>query len=556
MKIKKINIGGKEVSPFTIPSGIVMTDVKCAARLLNLVPEIGIWTTKSIGEKERIVPEGDEVLHPNPAREYGNREPILAQIANGTFVNAVRLVNPGKDKFKQAVSAANLLGDRVVNASVFGGTIREFVSVIETLDDVVDCFEGNYSCPHSEKGGMAIGTDPKAVYEFTKVSVMATKKPFLAKLTPNTPLIRECAIAAKDGGAFGVVIGNTIGPYVHSFDGHPILTSKIGGGISGRGIRDRQLDCVRQVRQAVGRDFFIWGEGGIFTAKDVEAYANAGASFFGMGSALAGMTEEEIKNYFSTLARDLENGENNAEALLKEVDMSYKKVRITEKINSSYDFKLFKTDFSLKAEPGQFVFAWLPDVGEKPFSVMDDEPLTLGILEKGEFTRKINSLNEGECFYVRGPYGNSIDIPQNSDVILVGGGCGIAGLFLLAKKFSKKANLLTFLGAKDKEHIPYLNEFRKYGKVYVSTEDGSKGIKGMVTDLFDKANVNRNSYFFNCGNKEMVKAVLPLELKISIPDKIYSSVDYMTRCGVGICGSCADEKGRRTCVEGPFISLK
>ncbi|MBS3151645.1 dihydroorotate dehydrogenase, partial [Candidatus Woesearchaeota archaeon] len=62
------------------------------------------------------------------------------------------------------------------------------------------------------------------------------------------------------------------------------------------------------------------------------------------------------------------------------------------------------------------------------------------------------------------------------------------------------------------------------------------------------------SYFFNCGPKAMINAVLPLELKVSAPEMVYSSVDYMTRCGIGICGSCADENGRRTCIEGPFIS--
>ncbi len=53
MDINKIRIGNKEVMPFTIPSGIAMTDARCARRILDLVPEIGIWTTKSIGEKER-----------------------------------------------------------------------------------------------------------------------------------------------------------------------------------------------------------------------------------------------------------------------------------------------------------------------------------------------------------------------------------------------------------------------------------------------------------------------------------------------------------------------
>ena len=54
----------------------------------------------------------------------------------------------------------------------------------------------------------------------------------------------------------------------------------------------------------------------------------------------------------------------------------------------------------------------------------------------------------------------------------------------------------------------------------------------------------------------MVEAVLPLELSLSNPERVYSSIDYMTRCGVGICGSCANERGLRTCVEGPFMSTK
>jgi len=55
--------------------------------------------------------------------------------------------------------------------------------------------------------------------------------------------------------------------------------------------------------------------------------------------------------------------------------------------------------------------------------------------------------------------------------------------------------------------------------------------------------------------KEYGEAVLPLELKISSPEKVYSSVDYMTGCGVGLCGSCADDKGRRSCKEGPFMAV-
>ena len=183
---------------------------------------------------------------------------------------------------------------------------------------------------------------------------------------------------------------------------------------------------------------------------------------------------------------------------------------------------------------------------------MDDDPLTLGILERGEFTKQFNQLQEGDSFYVRGPYGQGVDVPKDSDVVLVGGGCGIAGLYLLAKKFSEKSKVTTLLAAKDENHIPYRQEFERYGRVEIATEDGSLGRRGIVTDLM--TNLKQGGYFFNCGPKAMVNAVLPLELEVSSPERVYSSVDYMTRCGVGICGSCADEKGRRTCVEGPFVT--
>ncbi|MFH0867694.1 MAG: hypothetical protein V1831_00095, partial [Candidatus Woesearchaeota archaeon] len=168
----------------------------------------------------------------------------------------------------------------------------------------------------------------------------------------------------------------------------------------------------------------------------------------------------------------------------------------------------------------EYVFAWIPGIGEKPFSVMDDEPLTIGVLERGEFTKKFCSLKKGDEFFIRGPYGQGINVKQGSNVVLVGGGCGIAGIYLLAKILSKKANVISLLGAKDKDHIPYLNEFKEFGEVRVATEDGSYGKKGIVSDLF--YNLPSECYFFNCGPKKMVEAVLDYELKKSSRERIYS----------------------------------
>jgi dihydroorotate dehydrogenase (NAD+) catalytic subunit len=541
MKVEKKQLGNKKVMPFTIPSGIVTTDVSCLERIANEIPEIGILTTKSIG----------------PGPRAGNREPILAQYYPGCFVNAVGLTNPGADEFAKKLSSIKIPEDKFLLASIFGKDTPEFVDVAEKLEPYVDGFELNLSCPHASGYGMQLGQDPMIVYPITNAVCKTTKKPVFAKLTPNAKNIGEIAEAAMRAGAYGLVAINTAGPGAHMIDDNYVLTNKVGG-LSGRGITPIGMKCVKDIAEKLGNVPII-GMGGIATADDVRAYAKAGASFFGIGSALAGMTESEMKKYFSTLARDLNEGTNNAKDLLKEVDMEYRKVKIDKKIDAACNFKLIKTDDWVFAEPGQFVYAWIPGFGEKPFSIMDDNGLTLGILEKGEFTKKINSLQEGDSFYVRGPYGNPVELPQNNSetCVLVGGGCGSAGIYMLAKRLKHRGNnVITLLGAKDKEHIAFLDEFKKCGKVLVATEDGSLGEKGLVSDLFKTINLPSNIYFYNCGPKAMVDAILPFELSISQPERVYSSLDYMTKCGVGICGSCADEKGRLPCVEGPFMKAQ
>lgn len=533
-------IGDKKVLPFTIPSGIVMTEVSCLEKLASEVPEIGVLTTKSIGPK------------PRP----GNREPILAQYMPYGFVNAVGLTNPGAEEFDKKLASANLPKDKFLLVSIFGKNAEEFVYVAKTLESRVDGFELNLSCPHAKGYGMQLGQDPAVVYEIVQAVVKNTRRPIFAKLTPNAGNIGEIANAAVNAGAYGIVAINTVGPGYHSWEGHPVLTNAVGG-LSGMGIKPIGLKCVRDIRQAVGNDVPIIGMGGIRTVVDVEDYADAGANFFGIGSALAGMNDREIKMYFAALREDLDsNGHtNNASIALKDVNMKYRDARVSDIINPECDFKIVVTNESLNnAHPGQFVFAWLPGIGEKPFSIMDNDPLTLGILERGDFTRAFNSLKKRDSFYFRGPYGETPSIEPGAQVVLVGGGCGIAGVYFFAKSL-KNNRITAVLGAKDEAHIPYVDEFiQQHGELYMATEDGSTGIKGMVTDILKTINLDKNCYFINCGPKAMVEAVLPLELAISSPERIYSSVDYMTRCGVGICGSCADKKGRRTCVQGPFMN--
>jgi dihydroorotate dehydrogenase (NAD+) catalytic subunit len=537
MNLNKIQIGNKKVMPFTIPSGIIMTNPKCAERILEMCSQIGIWTTKSY------------TLHP---RE-GNREPILTQYSPGCFGNAVGLTNPGAETARQQIKEANIPKNRVILSSIAGTTEYEFKEITKTLDNVVDAHELNLSCPHINKGGMTIGKHPELVYNITKAVCEVTNKEIFTKLTPNTDKIGEIAKAAVKAGARGISLINTVGPGYYEHKNQPILTNILGG-MSGKGILPLGLKCAREIRQVIGPEIPIIGMGGISTSKDAISYFQF-TNAVGIGSALAGLTDEEIRDYFIALVEDIKYGLDRAPSFLKNINMKYKKVKIKEKIDCADDFKIFKTNNNLNASAGQFIFAWLPKTGEKPFSIMDNNPLTLGVLTRGHFTRKFNSLTQEDDFYIRGPYGQEVDVPKGNRVIIVGGGCGIAGINLLAKRVYKKTSLTTLLGAKDKEHLFGINEFKKYGCIRIATENGSLGIKGLVTDLFKQklGDLRKGTYFFNCGPKKMIDSILPIELRFSSPERIYSSLDYITSCGIGICGKCTDEKGRRTCIYGPFV---
>ncbi|MCX6748557.1 MAG: hypothetical protein NT076_03050, partial [Candidatus Pacearchaeota archaeon] len=145
-------------------------------------------------------------------------------------------------------------------------------------------------------------------------------------------------------------------------------------------------------------------------------------------------------------------------------------------------------------------------------------------------------------------------VPRGSDVTLVAGGCGIGGLSFPAKRFSQMGNrVITLIGAKDKKHLAYLDRFERYGEVHVATEEGDYGVKGMVSSLLDSIDIPTRGYFFNCGPRAMVEAILQREIDMSSADKVFSAIEYLTMCGVGVCGKCVDSKGRRTCVEGPFM---
>jgi dihydroorotate dehydrogenase (NAD+) catalytic subunit len=531
---------GKNVSgPFTIPSGIVATAVPIIEYLFRHVPQIGVMTTKSIGLAPRT----------------GNREPIYSQYAPGCFVNAVGLTNPGAERSAELFAALDVPEDRFLLTSIFGGSVEEFVAVAKILAPVSDGLELNLSCPHAKGYGMEMGRDPELVREITAAVKAAVDVPVVPKLTPNADNIGEIAQAAVAGGADALCAINTVGPGYYSAAGEPVLSNELGG-MSGKGILPIGLKCVREIAGRVNVP--VIGCGGISSAADVNAYRAAGAHIFGVGSALTGMTSPEITQYFQTLAADLADDGNDAEARIQyRLDMGFRPYTLVTNTRVTDDICILTFDRPLDIKAGEFVFLWIPGLGEKPFSALTDDPFSLVVIDLGQFTHALMDLAPGTRTYVRGPHGLPAKPPPGARIVAVAGGTGLAAVYQLARDHG---NADIFMGARTAERLYFIDECEAAATLHVATDDGSCGHHGLVTELLAKhletlsENELANTVFYNCGPEPMVHAAVEVQRRFCPDEQIFSAIDYLTKCGVGICGACTAPDGRRLCVDGPFLS--
>ena len=534
-----IDFLGKTLSgPFTIPSGIVATAIPIIECLFREVPQLGVMTTKSIG------PE------PRP----GYREPVLSQYAPGCFVNAVGLTNPGAERSAELFARLQVPPDRFLLTSIFGGSVAEFVEVARLLAPYSDGLELNLSCPHAEGYGMAMGQDPELVREITAAVKDAVGIPVIPKLTPNAENIGEIAEAAVVGGADALCAINTVGPGYYAAHGSPVLSNELGG-LSGKGILPIGLKCVREIAGRVSVP--VIGCGGISSAEDVRAYRDAGASIIGVGSALTGLTTPEIRHYFATLEADASELKSEAEGLVRyDVDMDFRPVTVVSNERVADDISILKFDQGIDISAGEFVFLWIPGVGEKPFSALTDDPFSLVVINVGEFTSRAIELEAGTRVYVRGPYGQAVVPPEEARIVAVAGGTGLAAVYQLARD---RGNAQLFMGARTADRLYFVEECEACADVRIATDDGSRGFHGLVTELLDEHLAGLSSdelsaiFFYNCGPEPMVHAATSVQRKYCAEEQIFCAIDYLTKCGVGVCGACTAPDGLRLCVDGPFL---
>lgn len=537
---------GKTVSgPFTIPSGIVSTAPSIIQRIIDELPEVGVITTKSVG----------------PVPRTGNREPVYSQYAPGCFVNAVGLTNPGAEEALKGFESLSIPEDRFLLVSIFGGSIEEFVSVAKILAPVADGLELNLSCPHAQGYGMAMGQDPEMVAAIVSAVKAAVDVPVIPKLTPNVDRIEDIGRAALQAGADGLCAINTVGPGYTESHGHPVLSNGMGG-MSGGGVLPTALKCIRALKTITDKP--IIGCGGLSTADDCRAAMNAGASIIGVGSALSGMDTNGMNAFFRQLQTDLETGGNKAKAELSlDLDMNFSAFKVVTNEPVCDDITVVTLNGNINIQPGEYVFVWIPGVGEKPFSCLTDAPLRLAVIDVGQFTHACYALEPGDGVYIRGPHGAPVLPKDDAHVVCVAGGTGLAAVYQLARDFgSQEKPAQIFAGARSADRLYFIDECRAIADVHIATDDGSAGFNGRVTDALrsyletlDAETLTRTE-FYNCGPEPMIHAAEAVQRDFVEPAKMFSAIDYTTKCGVGICGACASPDGRRICVDGPFITTQ
>lgn len=207
--------------------------------------------------------------------------------------------------------------------------------------------------------------------------------------------------------------------------------------------------------------------------------------------------------------------------------------------------------------PGQFVHIRIEDsflpLLRRPFSIHDVDGDIFAILYKirGRGTFLLSKYRRGDQIDIIGPLGKGFNIKKYDKIAIVAGGMGVAPLYFLAKKLKTK-ELTILLGAATEEELAYVGEFSKLGELKITTEDGSLGTKGMVTDLLRE--IRDSNYIAACGPTPMLKVVKSFTTKHNIPCQL--SLEERMACGIGICLSCAVKSAnsyKYVCKDGPVF---
>ena len=238
---------------------------------------------------------------------------------------------------------------------------------------------------------------------------------------------------------------------------------------------------------------------------------------------------------------------------------------ILEKQVLSETVKLMKINAPLvakKAQAGQFIILRIDESGERiPLTIADynkkEGTVTVIFMEVGKTTKQLGKMKVGDnLLNFIGPLGNPSEIKKYGTVIMIGGGVGIAPLYPVVRELKKIGNyVISILGARNEKLLMLEKEISKYSdELFITTDDGSKGHKGFVSDILQK--------LIDEGRKiDMVMAIGPIIMMKVVADvtrpykiKTLVSLNPIMVDGTGMCGGCRVSVGNKikfACVDGP-----
>ena len=216
-------------------------------------------------------------------------------------------------------------------------------------------------------------------------------------------------------------------------------------------------------------------------------------------------------------------------------------------------------------KPGQFVQAKVEGSPgtflRRPLSIHDvnysQNTFRLLVQIAGKGTETLSKLRTGDSINLVYPLGNSFSLPLKGErILLTGGGCGIAPLLFLGKYLKSNGFIPDILlGFRSSERIIEYNEYSELGKVFLTTEDGSLGTKGFITD-HPVLSANRYDVIYCCGPDLMMKAVSKYCKEKNIRCEV--SLENLMGCGIGACLCCIVKtvKGNvSACTDGPVFNI-
>ncbi len=243
-------------------------------------------------------------------------------------------------------------------------------------------------------------------------------------------------------------------------------------------------------------------------------------------------------------------------------------LNIVENKRISTDFNILELQGDKELpiiKPGQFVQVRVDGSPEtflrRPISIHDVDykrnTIKLLIQVAGSGTLKLSQLRVGDKLNLVYPLGNSFSTPETGEkILLVGGGCGIAPLLYLGKHLKSigyQPDIL--LGFRNRSRIIEFDAYSEIGTVYLTTEDGSQGEKGYVTDHSVLSEVGYDRIYC-CGPDSMMRAVAGYAIRQNAVCEV--SLENLMACGIGACLCCVVDtiKGNLcSCIDGPVFNI-